>query len=76
MFECDGHDIAAFVDAVERAHRVQDRPQVIIAHTMIGKGVSYMEGDYLWHGKPPKKDEAEVALRELGEARALIGAGH
>jgi transketolase len=75
VLECDGHDIAAFVDCVERAQRVTDRPQVIIAHTVLGKGVSYMEGDYLWHGKPPKKDEAEIALRELRAARELIGAG-
>ncbi len=75
VFECDGNDIAGFVDRVERAQRVQGKPQVIIAHTVLGKGVSYMEGDYVWHGKPPKKEEAEVALRELAEARELIGTG-
>ena len=75
VFECDGHDIAAFVEAVEKAKRVRGKPQVIIAHTVMGKGVSYMEGDYLWHGKPPKKDEAEKALQELAAARELIGAG-
>jgi transketolase len=75
VFECDGHDIAAFVAAVEQAKRVKGKPQVVIAHTVMGKGVSFMEGDYLWHGKPPKKDEAEQALRELSAARELIGAG-
>jgi len=75
VFECDGHDIAAFVDTVEKAKRVHGKPQVVIAHTVMGKGVSYMEGDYLWHGKPPKKDEAEKALQELAAARELIGAG-
>ncbi|HEY0396155.1 MAG TPA: transketolase [Candidatus Elarobacter sp.] len=75
VFECDGHDIAAFVDTVEKAQRTKGKPQVIIAHTVMGKGVSYMEGDYLWHGKPPKKDEAEKALAELNAARELIGAG-
>lgn len=75
VFECDGHDIAAFVEAAEKAKRVHGKPQVIIAHTVMGKGVSYMEGDYLWHGKPPKKDEAEKALQELAAARELIGAG-
>jgi len=75
VFECDGHDIAAFVEAVEKAKRVHGKPQVVIAHTVMGKGVSYMEGDYLWHGKPPKKDEAEKALQELAAARELIGAG-
>jgi transketolase len=75
VFECDGHDIAAFVEAVEKAKRVRGKPQVVIAHTVMGKGVSYMEGDYLWHGKPPKKDEAEKALQELAATRELIGAG-
>jgi transketolase len=75
VFECDGHDIAAFVEAIEKAKQVRGKPQVVIAHTVMGKGVSFMEGDYLWHGKPPKKDEAERALRELGAARELIGAG-
>jgi transketolase len=75
VFECDGHDIAAFIETVEKAKLVKGKPQVIIAHTVMGKGVSYMEGDYLWHGKPPKKDEAEAALRELSAARELIGAG-
>jgi transketolase len=75
VFECDGHDIAAFVETVEKAKRVHGKPQVVIAHTVMGKGVSYMEGDYLWHGKPPKKDEAEKALQELAAARELIGAG-
>ena len=50
--------------------QVTGKPQVIIAHTVLGKGVSYMEGDYLWHGKPPKPDEAEIALRELRAERA------
>jgi transketolase len=75
VFECDGHDIASFVETVEKAKRVHGKPQVVIAHTVMGKGVSYMEGDYLWHGKPPKKDEAEKALQELSAARELIGAG-
>ena len=52
---------------------MRGKPQVVIAYTVMGKGVSYMEGDYLWHGKPPKKDEAEIALRELEAARELVG---
>ena len=73
VFECDGHDIGAFVATVEKAKQVKGKPQVIIAHTLMGKGVSFMEGDYLWHGKPPKQDEADQALRELNAARELIG---
>ena len=76
VLECDGNDIVAFIETMEKAKAVRGKPQVIIAHTVPGKGVSYMEGDYLWHGKPPKKDEAEVALRELQAARELIGVNH
>lgn len=76
VFECDGHDMRAIVDTIEQAKRVKGKPQVIVARTIMGKGVSYMEGDYLWHGKPPKKDEADRALRELAAARELIGAGN
>jgi transketolase len=74
VLECDGHDIGAIVDAVEAAKQVRGKPQVIIAHTVMGKGVSYMEGDYTWHGKPPKPDEADLALRELLAERERIGA--
>jgi transketolase len=65
VVECDGNDIADFVAAVEKAQQSADRPSVIVAHTVPGKGVSYMEGDYTWHGKPPNKEQAEIALREL-----------
>ncbi|MBV8580587.1 MAG: transketolase [Candidatus Eremiobacteraeota bacterium] len=75
VFEVNGHDVGAIVDAVEAAKAVRGKPQVIIAHTVMGKGVSFMEGDYLWHGKPPKRDEADEALRQLQTARDLIGAG-
>jgi transketolase len=47
---------------------------VIIANTVPGKGVSYMEGDYTWHGKPPNAQQAEQALRELEAARKEIAA--
>ena len=72
VFECDGHDIAAFVDAVEKAHAAKGKPSVIIAHTTPGKGVSYMEGDYTWHGKPPNREQGDVALAELESARERI----
>ena len=44
---------------------VAGKPQVIVANTVPGKGVSYMEGDYTWHGKPPNAEQADDALREL-----------
>ena len=43
---------------------------MILAHTVMGKGVSYMADDYKWHGKPPKPDQAEQALKELGTTYA------
>ena len=72
VFECDGNDIAAFVETAERARKVTGKPQVIIAKTVPGKGVSYMEGDYTWHGKPPNAQQAEEALRELAAERERI----
>jgi transketolase len=72
VFECDGNDIAAFIETVEEAQHVKGRPSVIIAHTVPGKGVSYMEGDYTWHGKPPNREQADEALRELHAERERI----
>ena len=74
VFECDGNDIAQFTETVEKAKAVKGKPSVIIANTVPGKGVSYMEGDYTWHGKPPNKEQADVALRELQAERERISA--
>ena len=68
--EIDGNDIKVFIDAIEKAKKVMDKPTIIIARTVPGKGVSFMENDYRWHGKPPNKDEAQKALEEL---KALQG---
>lgn len=72
VLECNGNDIAQFVDAAEKAQQSTNKPTVIIAHTTPGQGVSYMEGDYTWHGKPPNKEQADEALRELEAARERI----
>ncbi len=72
VFECDGNDIAEFIATAERARSYKGKPQVIIANTIPGKGVSYMEGDYLWHGKPPNAAQADEALRELAAQRERI----
>ena len=53
------------VRAVNEAKAIYEKPTVIIAHTIPGKGVKDMEFDYKWHGKAPKKEEAEKALAEL-----------
>lgn len=65
VLEIDGHNISRFVDAAREAAAVYERPTVIIARTIPGKGVSFMERDYKWHGKPPSKEEARTALKEL-----------
>jgi transketolase len=72
VFECDGNNIAEFVDTVAKAQAAKGKPSVIIAHTIPGKGVSYMEGDYTWHGKPPNRAQADEALAELQAARERI----
>ncbi|MBI1960665.1 MAG: transketolase, partial [Candidatus Liptonbacteria bacterium] len=76
VLEVDGHNIEQFVDAVHEAKAIYERPTVIIAHTIPGKGVSFMERDFLWHGKPPKADEAKKAIRELRTLRGEITSEH
>jgi transketolase len=61
----DGHDIKAVLDALDAATANGDKPTVIIAHTVKGKGVSFMEGKAEWHGKAPSDMEFEKALQEL-----------
>jgi transketolase len=65
VIEVDGHNIEAFVDAVTEAQAIYEKPSVIIAHTIPGKGVDFMERDFHWHGKPPNRKEAEEALKQL-----------
>ncbi len=66
VFEVDGHDIPALVSTFDQARDNADRPAVIIANTIPGKGVSFMESDYRWHGKPPTVEQRDLALAELG----------
>jgi len=70
VVECDGHDLAELLRAFGEARAHRGSPTVILAHTVMGKGVSYMEDDYRWHGKPPKMEQAEAALKELGTSYA------
>jgi transketolase len=72
VFEVDGHDMNAIIETIEKAKLVKGKPTVIVANTIPGKGVSYMEGDYTWHGKPPNKEQAAVALAELQADRERI----
>ncbi|MAG28557.1 transketolase [bacterium] len=65
VLEVDGHNIEEVIDACNKAKAIVERPVCIIAHTIPGKGVKFMEGKYEWHGKPPKSDEAREALHQL-----------
>ena len=62
--EIDGHDIREIYETIEKAKK-SDKPAVIIANTIKGKGVSFMENNAGWHGKAPNKEDFERALKEL-----------
>lgn len=66
VIEVNGHNFEELVKALDAADLAKNKPTIIIAHTIKGKGVSFMEGQAKWHGKAPKKDELEKALKELG----------
>jgi len=65
VIDIDGHDLEAILSAFETANRSQEKPTLLIANTVKGKGVSFMENIVGWHGKPPNPEELEQALREL-----------
>lgn len=65
VIEIDGHNIEEIVDSAEEAKAVYEKPTVIIAHTIPGKGIEDIEFDYKWHGKPPKPEEGAEFLKEL-----------
>ena len=67
--EVDGHDPVALCACFDALPFTPDRPNVVIAHTVKGKGVSFMENQVLWHYRSPQGDELNAALRELGENR-------
>lgn len=66
VLDVDGHDVGAVAAALRRARAEIQGPTIIIAETIKGKGVSFMENSHLWHGRPPTRDEFERALSELG----------
>ncbi|MDP3901085.1 MAG: transketolase [bacterium] len=76
VLEVDGHNIEEVVDACNMAKAIQEKPALIIAHTIPGKGVSFMENEFEWHGKPPKASEAKKALAELRTLGGKITSEH
>ncbi len=74
--EIDGHNFEAIDEAIGKAKAVFEKPSVIIARTIPGKGVKEFERDYHWHGKAPNKDEANMALKELRTLGGKIMSEH
>ncbi|MBW4827703.1 MAG: transketolase [Clostridiaceae bacterium] len=66
VISIDGHAFEEIFNAIDEAKKVEGKPTIIIAKTIKGKGVSYMEDQVGWHGKAPSKEEAEKAMEELG----------
>lgn len=65
VIEIDGHDMGQILSAYEQAKDLKSKPTIIIAHTVKGKGVSFMEGVIGFHGRAPTPEEAQRALKEL-----------
>ena len=65
VLECNGHDHTAVISAFEKARSTRDKPTMIIAQTIMGKGVAAIEGDYHWHGKAPSKEQASAFIDQL-----------
>lgn len=76
VLECDGNNIHAFVDSIREARAIFEKPTVIIAHTIPGLGIDFMEKDFHWHGIPPNKEQAKKALDELRTLQGKIESEH
>ncbi len=86
VIEVDGHNVRAIIDACNEAKAVFEKPTVIIAHTIAGKGVDFMEGRFEWHGIPPgaqdvsgapdKKEQGRIAIEEIRTLRGQIKGEH
>lgn len=75
VIEIDGHNIEAVIDACAMARAVVEKPVAIIAHTIPGKGVDFMEYDYHWHGAQPDSKQAKIALKQLRSLNGKIPSG-
>lgn len=76
VLEIDGHNMQDIIDAYDHAKAITTRPTVIVAHTIPGKGVDFMEYDFNWHGKTPNPDEAKAALHQLRTLKGRIRGEH
>ena len=76
VIEVDGNNVEAIIDAYAMARAIVEKPVVILAHTVPGMGVDFMEYDFRWHGKPPNHEEAVKALHELRTLGGKIKSEH
>jgi transketolase len=76
VIEINGNDIEAVIDACEMAKAIVEKPVMILAHTIPGKGVDFMEYDFHWHGSPPNHEQAIKALKELRTLGGKIRSEH
>jgi transketolase len=72
VIEIDGNNIEEILPALSQAKKPRGKPTMVIARNVPGKGVSFMENNYEWHGKPPTPEQAEIALAELECRREKI----
>jgi len=76
VLETDGNNIESFIDTCAMARAIVEKPVMIIAHTIPGKGVDFMEYDFAWHGMPPNHEQAKEALHELRTLQGKIRSEH
>jgi transketolase len=76
VIEIDGNNIESVIDVCAEAKAIENKPVMIIAHTIPGKGVDFMENDFAWHGKPPNQEQAKKALHELRTLGGKIRGEH
>jgi transketolase len=76
VLEIDGHNIEEIIDACSLARAIVEKPVVIIARTIPGKGVGFMEYDFHWHGAPPNREQAKQALADLRTLKGKIRSEH
>jgi len=69
VFEMNGNDMKNIIETIDLAKAVRGKPSVILAHTKMGKGVTFMEDDFRWHGVPPNPEQGKAALEELVPTR-------
>ena len=74
VIDCDGNNVSAVVDALEATKSLFDKPICVLTHNIPGKGVSYMENNFIWHSQPFKPGQAEAAVDELKAVGAKLEA--